>query len=223
MEIINQCKLQPFGAASHLRRGLRWISQSDLDGLYCIRLLDAFPEPTDEASEDYKYAKANRHNIYGLYSAGTENTLSCITLNLGDIYRPIPWVYRWTPVPTLLITYALAHEIAHHLVAMRGYVFKPGENLTHKEYEEVAANRYAFYVVKKMRERWYYRLARWLINDLADHHHVMGLLDWRERKYERAAEHWYKAWCLNPELDDAAYWYWRAKKRCSTEQEQLPA
>jgi len=91
------------------------------------------------------------------------------------------------------------------------------------EYEEVVANRYAFYVVKKMEERWYYRVARWMIKDLANHHHVLALLDWQEKKYEKSAHHWYSAWCLNPELDDAAYWYLRAKQMCPSEHGEEPS
>ncbi|MEK6288510.1 MAG: hypothetical protein AABO57_22565 [Acidobacteriota bacterium] len=220
MEIINQCHNPPRGALWHLRRSLGWINASDLEGLYCVRLLDALPEPNEESDEFYKYAWKEGHHIYGIYSPENRNTVSCITLNLGDIYRLVPFIYWWTTVPTLLIAHSLAHEVAHHLVATRGYVFKNGENLEHREYEEVAANRYAFYVVKKMEERWYYRLARWMIKDLADHHHVLALLDWREKKYEKSAEHWYRAWCLNPELDEAAYWYLRARKMCSGAEEQ---
>jgi hypothetical protein len=220
MEIINQCANPPTGALWHLRKSLKWIDQSHLDGVYCIRLLDQLPRPTEQSDEEYKYARAEGHYICGIYSAKNWDTVSCITLNLGDIYRPIPRAYFWTTVPTLLIIRTLAHEVAHHLVATRGYVFKRGENFKHKEYEEVAANRYAYDVLKKMQERWYYRLGRWMIKDLADHHHVMALFDWREKKYEKSAEHWYKAWWLNPELDEAAYWYLRAKKMCSSEQEE---
>jgi hypothetical protein len=183
-----------------------------------VLLLDQVPEPDDKSDDFYKYAWKEGHHIYGCYNAKTENTVSCITLNLGDIYRLVPLAYRWTTVPPLLIVHALAHEVAHHLVATRGYVFSPGERFKHREYEEVAANRYAFYVVKRMEERWYYRFGRWLIKDLADHHHVKALLDWREKRYGKSAEHWYKAWCLNPELDEAAYWYLRAKEKCSVHQ-----
>lgn len=207
------------GAIWHLRRSLTWINPSHLEGLYCIRLLDELPTPTAQSDEWYKHAVEQGYDVFGCYDPKDERTVSCVTLNLKDIYKLIPVAYYWTPVPTLLIAHAVAHEVAHHLVATRGYVFKKGEIFKHREYEEVAANRYAFSVLKKMEERWYYRISRWLIRDLADHHHVLALLDWREKKYEKSAKHWYRAWCLNPELDEAAYWYWRAKKMCSGHQE----
>ena len=206
----------------HLKRSLKWIDQSHLEGLYCIRLLDELPVPTEESDEWYKEARQEGYDVFGCYNAKQDNTVSCITLNLGDVYQSIPFLYRYTTVPTLLIAHSLAHEVAHHLVATRGYVFKRGENLKHKAYEEVIANRYAFYVVKRMEKRWYYRLGRWMVRDLSDHHHVLALLDWREKKYERSALHWYRAWCLNPELDEAAYWYWRAKKMHSASDQKLP-
>ena len=114
-------------------------------------------------------------------------------------------------------------EVAHHLVATRGFVFKRGENLKHHEYQEVLANRYAFGVVKRMEQRWYYRLGRWILRDLAEHHHIWAILDRREKRYERSAFHWYRAWSLNPELDEAAYWYFRAKEmQSSTNAQDLP-
>ena len=222
MQIINQSSRPLRGARWRLRRGLRWINPSHLEGLCCIRLLDELPEPSNRSDESYKDAWTQGHHIYGLYSASDGHTVSCITLNIGDIYRLVPFAYRWTTVPTLLITHSLAHEVAHHLAATRGYVLKRGENRRHCEYEEVAANRYAFHVVKEMEKRWYYRVGRWMINDLANHHHALAVLDWREKNYEKSAYHWYRAWCLKPELDEAAYWYLRAKQMRTPEGGQRP-
>jgi tetratricopeptide (TPR) repeat protein len=222
MEIVNQCSKVPSGAIWHLHRSLKWINPADLKGLYCIRLLDQLPEPTDQSYVEYRYAFAESHDICGLYSAETNDTVSCITLNLGDIYRPIPRVYRWTTVPTLLITRTLAHEVAHHLAATRGYVFKRGENHEHREYEEVVANRYAFYVIERMQGRWYHRLGKWLIRDLADHHYIQGMLDWKEGKYKNAVKHFYRACRLNPDLDEAAYWYWRARQMGQSTEGHIP-
>lgn len=218
LQIINQCSKPPSGAVWHLERSLRWIEPSHLEGLHVIRLVNNLSEPFNELDERYKGALAEAEQICGWYTPQNERTESSITLNLTDIYQSVPRVYWWMPVPTLLIASTLAHEIAHHLVATRGYVFKRGENLKHFEYEEVLANRYATSVMKRMEERWYYRLGRWMINDLADHHDVLATFAWKEKKYEKSAKHWYRAWCLNPDLDEAAYWYWRAKRMNSADQ-----
>lgn len=220
MEIINQCSNAPWGAAWHLQRSLRWIGHQDLEGLYCIRLLDELPEPTEQSDEEYKNAWAEGHDICGLYSPQNEDTVSCITLNLAGIYRPISRAYWCTNVPTLLIARTLAHETAHHLVSTRGYVFRKGERFKHREYEEVAANRYALNVIKKMQIRWYHRVGAWLIKDLGDHHYIQGMLDWREGKYLNAAARFYKTCRLNPDHDEAAYWYWRAKQLSSSGEEE---
>ncbi len=212
MEIVDYHSKLPWGTSWHLRRSLSYINQDDIEGIYCIRLLDQLPEPTDESEEWYSHARANGHEVCGWYTPKEKGTPAYITLHIGDIYRAVPCAYWWTTVPTLLITRVLAHEVAHHLVAKRGYIFRRGERLNHREYEEAAANRYAFSVIERMQERWVYRIGRWLIKDLADHHYIIGMLDWKEKKYSKAADRWYKAWCLNPNLDEAAHWYWRARE-----------
>jgi hypothetical protein len=213
VQIINQCNKLPWGAVWHVRRSLTWLRENDLSGLFCIRLLNELPQPTDQSDEEYKNAWAQGHDICGLYSAETTETVSCITLNLGDIYRPISRAYWCTTVPILLVARTLAHEVAHHLVATKGYVFSEGESFKHREDEERAANRYALNVLARMQSRWYHTLGAWLIKDLGDHHYIQGMLDWRERNYAKAAAHFYKSCRLNPNHDEAAYWYWRAKNR----------
>jgi hypothetical protein len=113
----------------------------------------------------------------------------------------------------------LAHEVGHHLIAERGYVFAPGEKVEPAEYEEEMANRYSYSVIKRMRERWYYRLATWATKDLAGWHYVQGMLNWRDGKYEQAAQSWYKSFHLNPDREDAIYWYKRAGEAAKTNEE----
>jgi hypothetical protein len=60
--------------------------------------------------------------------------------------------------------------------------------------------------------RWYYRLGKWAIKDLAGAHYIKGMLKWRSGAYEQAAQSWYKSFCLDPDREDAIYWYKRARE-----------
>lgn len=204
----------------HVRRSLRWINQADLVGLDFIRLADEMPPPSNDSPDWHRTASAEGHSINGVYFARDDNTPACITLLIRDICVGIPDRYWLTPVPTLRIAHTLAHEVAHHLVKVRGHVFQPGENFKSVEYEEEFADRYAHGVVKKMETRWYYRLGQSLVKNLAMSHYIQGMLDWKAQKYERAAERWYKAWNLNPNLNEASYWHRRAKEMVKSEQQQ---
>jgi hypothetical protein len=82
----------------------------------------------------------------------------------------MPRLYWYTPASTLNICYTLAHEVGHHLIATRGYVFEKTESYSDDEIEEEFCNRYAFVVTKRMLKRYYYRFGDWLLRDLAGWH-----------------------------------------------------
>src|SRR5262244_3452618 len=127
------------------------------------------------------------------------------------LYRGIPRLYRWTTVPTLSISYTLAHEVGHHLIATRGYVFQPHEKFKDDANREDFCNRYAFHVTQKMMAHWYYRLGQWALKDLASWYYIFGCRDWNEKKYKKAAERFYTSFHLDRNREDALNWYWRAK------------
>jgi hypothetical protein len=154
--------------------------------------------------------------VNGQYFAKTGDLQARIELYVDDLYRGIPRVYWLTPVFTLHLARTVSHEIGHHLIAERGYIFEPGEKLELPHHEEEIANRYAASVVSRMKARSYYRLAAWLGRDLADWHYLQGIFAWEAGRYSRAAERWYAAFLLDPDHLDASYWYWRAKSMAET-------
>ena len=198
MEIINECVKPPYGLMRQVRRSIRWIYPGDLVDLKHVLLIDELPEVTTQSAKWYSEAHRASTAIYGWYKP-KDRTPAAITLHVSELYRGIPSLYYWTTVPTLIITSSLAHEVGHHLIAKRGYLFSSAEKLTTRQDEETAVNHYAFSVVKRMRERWYYRAGHWAVRDLADTHYMLGILDWREKKYKEAAEHWHNASMLDPE------------------------
>jgi hypothetical protein len=173
--------------------------------------MDEIEEPDEQAPEWHKEAKAQGTCVNGQYFEATSKERANIILYGRDLYRGIPSAYSWTTVPTVSICYTLAHEVGHHLIATRGYIFQPLEQFKHAANQEDFCNRYAFSVAQKMMEHWYYRLGRWGLKDLAGWHSVFGYLDWKGKKYKEAAEHFYTSFHLDRNREEALNWYRRAK------------
>ena len=149
-----------------------------------------------------------------MYDAKSERYSSYVRLFVADVYRGLrghlPFYYL-TPAPVLLITRTLAHEVAHHLVATRGYIFEPGDS---DHDEESLAEEYARRHLEKMKARRRYRFGRWLMNKLARLHYDSGVVYSSRRDYCAAAECWYMAWRLSPELSNVSEWYHLAREKC---------
>ena len=217
MDIKNDCRKPPLGLLWHVRQALSWIDQDHLRGLGYIWLMDYIPETTED--ENAKRALTGELLLYGAYGPQKGSLPSYVLLLTQYTYFGIPAIYSLTPVPTLRIVKTLAHEVAHHLIATRGYVSYSGEDIGD---QESLANRYAEGVLQRMMKRWYYRLGQRLINDLAETNYAFGAIEWEKQRYCAAAERWYKAWELNPELEDIADLYWQAKDMCDGKQSPPP-
>ena len=211
MILQNVCSTPPSGLITQVRRALAWISPPDLAGIERIRLLDRIEKPSAASPSWQRWAYAEGVGVLGLYVREDKGRPAYINLYVGDIYRGIPSALRLTTAPTLLIGHTLAHEVGHHLIASRGYVFQPGEKYSHDQIEEEFCNRYAFGVTQRMKGRRLYRAGAWALNKLARWHYGFGALELREKRYQRAAERFYMAFHLDPGREDALYWYERAK------------
>lgn len=216
MKIIDQAKGRRFGLSGHLQRSLSWIPEEDLFGVEEI-VLDEQLGPATATSPDWHHKIEGRNlAVGGQYFGRQGNLPSSIVLYVASLYRGIPKIYWLSPVITLRLGRLLAHEVGHHLIKQRGYIFERGERVEPREFEEELANRYSFSVRKRMLRRWYYRVADCLTRDLAGWHYAIGVADWREGRYEEAAARWETAFCLDPNRADADYWYYEAKKALAT-------
>lgn len=213
MQIINTSTRPPLGLEWQIRRSLRWIEESHLQGLAYVQIADELPEEeeTGDASEWAIQARAEGTHIYfyGWYSPSLVDEPAYIMLYARQIYRGIPRFLWWSTLPTLRIVRALAHEVGHHLAATRGYVIQPGED---RNQEESLADRYAANVLERMTKHWSYKLGQWGIKDLAGWHYVFGIADLRAKKYGSAADCFYKSWVLDRQNEDALNLYWRARE-----------
>jgi len=211
MELVNACSNISRVITWQVRTALSWLDPVDLDGVAFVQMLDEIPEDLNTATDRRRHAKNEGFSLNGLYFEKQEDAPAHIVIFVREIYRAIPAIFKWTTVPTIIIGRTLAHELAHHVIAKGEFVFQHNEHARQFEYEEEIANRYAFEVLKQMKARWHYKLAFWLLKRIAAFHYVLGLADWKERKYEKAAERWYRAWLLDPDRQDAVDWYWHAK------------
>jgi len=218
MKIRNECTVSPRGLIRSVERSLDWINPIDLDGISFIRLMDELPKTIDKFPLWQKDLKKRRVSLTGRYMARHKNEPAYITLYIRNLYRGIPSLLQFSPLPALVIQGTLAHEVGHHLIATRGYIFQPTETFDHQEVEEEFCDRYAFSVVNKMLPKAHYRMSNWILKKLADWYYDFASLDWNDKKYKDASERFLTAFLLNSNLDDALYWYWRAEDAFKAEQ-----
>jgi len=206
VEIKNSCVSPPYGVLCQVRRSLRWIDPTHLEGLAFIHLMD-------DCAEWGKWQEKDA-TVMGSYVFATKSTPPYIKLSVKDIYRGIPSWLWWSTIPTLRITQTLAHETAHHLASTRRYILNRGECLNE---EEKLANKYAERVLQGMMKRWHYKLGNWCIKDLAGWYFAFGLAAARNKKYRSASDRFYTTWLLDPENQDALDFYWSSKEKAETE------
>jgi hypothetical protein len=218
MKIRNESTVSPDGLVRHVERGLDFFNPLDLNGISFIRLVDDLPKPTDRSPRWHKDVKKRYLYLYGQYFSKHKHEPTHINLYIRNLYRGIPSLLALTPIPTLILAETLAHEVGHHLIATRGYVFQPTEIFKHEEVVEEFCDRYAFSIVNKMLAHWRYRFWRWTAKRLAGWHLAMGSFNEGMKKQTKAADHFLTAFHLDSTREDALYYYRRAKHVGNSEQ-----
>ncbi len=205
IEIECVCSNPPWGLFRQVKTCLNWINKDDLRGLGKIIL-------TDEAINAPTIAD-NTMSRRGYYAYPTEGISPVIFLTIPEFYKWIPSWLWWSPAITLRICGTLAHEVGHHVSFMHDNQIENAE----ASQRESHANNYANSVIESMTRHWYYKMGRFLIKEIAGWYFAFGLAAANYDRYQRAARRFYAAWHLDPEMEKAAEYYWRARREYEKE------
>jgi hypothetical protein len=203
----------------HLRRVLKRIGQHDLEGLEFIRVIDECPDDPESAKVP-QYLRGFLHN--GHYLRKMKNRPAEVVLYANDIYFGIPKLLMASPMATLKVARTLTHEVGHHVIATRGYIYKPWEKYKpwdgiRNPYEEKMADAYASDVMERMLKHWPYKLGKLMLRMLSNVLYQWGLTDYWDGNYQSAASLETRAHSLNPENEDAGQCFRHAMEKLKTQ------
>ncbi len=202
----------------HIQRVLAYLSADDLKGLGMIRVIDECQD--DELQKVPPYMRGFLYN--GEYRGGTKKEPAQIILFANDIYFGIPKPLLMSSVATLKVARTLAHEVGHHVIARRGYLYQPSEKykawngIRDPEAEKVV-DRFAAEVVYRMQQHWPYTVGKLLARLSSTVLYKGGLQAYRAEDYKRAASMLARAHSLNLENEDAGQAYRHAMEKLKTQ------
>lgn len=203
----------------HIQRVLKWFSQQDLEGLDSIRVIDECPDDPESAKVS-PYLRGFLNN--GHYSKKMKNRPAQVVLYARDVYFGIPKLLMVNSVARLRLASKLAHEVGHHVIATRGYIYKPWEkykpwNGIRDPYEEKMAEEYASDVISRMLTSWRYKFGKLLTRMLSTFLYKAGIQEFWDGNYQSAASLQSRAHTLNPENEDAGQCYRHAMEKLKTQ------
>ena len=175
----------------HVRCALKWLSPAELARLEFIRILDEDESPAKRQKRGDIWSRTTN----GRYTRKHGREGAHIKLYARDLYLCIPLLFKLTPVATLRVAFTLAHEVGHHLVNERGYIFSNREKYkpygVYNEYEENICERFAFIVRRRMLGSRRYKFGAWLSRQLSYLYAGRADARWNRRQYEQAAFYWF--------------------------------
>ena len=204
----------------HIRRVLKWISQRDIKGLESIRVIDECPDDPEGSAKVSRYLWGFLYN--GHYSRKTKNQPAEIVLYANDVFFGIPKVLMASSVARLRLADRLAHEVGHHVIATRGYVYKPWEKYEARDgvtnpYDEKMADAYALDVIQGMLGHWRYRLGKLTSRMLSTWLYKAGIEEYFRENYQSAASLLSRAHTLNKDNEDAGQSFRHAMEKLKTQ------
>ena len=204
----------------HIQRALRWISPPDLEGLELIRVID-------ESHDDPESAKISSYikgfPYRGMYLRRTVTRPAEVVLYADYLYLGVPkLLLKRSAMVTVNLARTLAHEVGHHVIATRGYIYQPWEKYqpwdgVRNPYEEKMADAYAADVMQRMLKQWRYQLGDFMARMLSRLLHQAGIAEYWDGKYQRAALLEFCAHNLNLHNEDAGQCYRHAMEKLKTQ------
>lgn len=198
---------------------MRWISPRDLEGLQLIKVIDeSYDDPESAKVPLYLKGFPSR----GMYLRQTATRGAQVVLYGTYLYLGIPKFFMRNSMVTLNLTRVLAHELGHHVIATRGYIYQPGEKYKpwdgiRNPYEEKMADAYAADVMGRMLRQWRYKLGRLLARMLSMFLYKAGIQDYWDGNYQTAASREFLSYNFNPENEAAGQCYRHAMEKLKTQ------
>ena len=215
MRIETETRFLPRVTKWQVQCVLRWIDPDDLKGLELIKVLDNHP-----ADHEYNRQPAYLRGFFynGTYLQASTDRPAQVLLYSKEVYFGIPTLLMLSPMAILKLANILAHEIGHHVIATRGFIYEPSEKYkpwdgVRDSYTEKMADAYSLDVSKKMLSRWYYRVGKWLTNGFAKLLYKVGLQNYQTEDFGLSAQLSFKAYLLNPENENAGQCYRHAMEK----------
>jgi hypothetical protein len=139
-----------------------------------------------------------------------------------DVYFGIPKLLIASSVARLRVASKLAHEVGHHVIATRGYIYQQSEiykpwNGVLDPYEEKMADAYASHVIERMLRHWRYKIGKLMAGVLSTFLFKWGLEDYWDGNYQTAASLHFKAFIINRENEDAGQCYRHDMEKLKTQ------
>jgi len=164
---------------------LRWVNKEDLKDLHAVRVIAERPNDREYA-ERPQYLSGFLYN--GHYEFKTKDRNAQVVLYAGDVYFGVPKIFAGTSMATLKMARTLAHEIGHHVIATRGYIYKPSEKYrpwtgVNDPYEEAMVCAYASDVIDRMLGNWRYKFGKFLTRKLSSALYRAGLQEYSDGNY----------------------------------------
>jgi hypothetical protein len=193
----------------HVRRVLKWINAEDLKDLHAIKVIDERPDDPEYTGRP-RYLSGLLYN--GHYEFKTKDRDARVVMYANDIYFGIPYTMMYTPAATLRLARTLAHEVGHHVVATKGYIYKPWEkyrrwNGVADPYEEKMVEDYASDVLERMLGHWPYKFGKFFTRKFANLLYRASLQQYWDGDYVRSARLGFRAYHLDTTNLDASQCY----------------
>jgi hypothetical protein len=203
----------------HIRRALRWITSRDLEGLDLIRVIDESHDDSESAKLP-SYLKGFAYR--GMYLRKTATRPAHVVLYANYLYLGVPKLLKRSAMVTVNLARTLVHEVGHHVISTRGYVYNPWEKYkpwdgVRNPYEEKMADAYAADVMQRMLRHWRYKLGDFMARMISRLLHKAGIAEYWDGNYQRAALLGFCAHNLNLDNEDAGQCYRHAMEKLKTQ------
>lgn len=216
MKVVERGKVVQMAMARAVQDCFAWIPEFDYAGLERVELFDSISDLEFEPTWSGKNCGTEDLWVKAIYFPGKGSKAAFVTLFIESANLPLDRFIRFRPITTLYFIHILAHEVGHHLIATRGYIFTSDETYRSAAFEEEMADRYAYTICQRLMDKWYYRASARILRFISKIHFEEGRQNWKKGDYSAAATCWYKAWLLDFDNFQAGELYLEAKRKSAS-------